>query len=597
MAPPEKQTIALFIFVTECSPTKQNVCGRMKLNKAKHRRVVRGIMKNYHNNRFNKSLKAERRQANTTDTNFDTNGLQENSGTDLASALAAINFTDKQLPIMLDSVPAGIVIVRASDRRNLYFNKRGLEIIGYDNSLTDIESYVQQIRLLKPDGTPFTADEQPVNCTLATGKKLYQQELVLQLVDGKKINLMVSSAPIFGTNGEVTAAIVNYLDVTQQRLAESALRESETRYRELFKNVPASIFEYDFRTDSFVSVNVIFAEVTGYSVAELLKMRFSDILAKSSVPLFQARSNQWLNGEMPIAHVDYELCAKNGERLYLALNSTFTTDHDGRPIGVTVVAHDVTQRRIMEDILRLKTEELELANQNKSQFLSMLSHELRNPLAAIVSSQEVLAHVCQNDEKAMRTVNILKRQVTHMTRMVDDLLDITRINANRIKLSQVPLNISELLHTLVTDLRPKFAAKKVTLELDLPEKPIVITADVGRLLQVFANVMHNSLKFTPCGGLVKVVCRLDVAANVAQIEIIDNGEGVSPDILPFLFDSFSQAEQPLARSQGGLGLGLAIAKGIVDLHGGCIKAFSEGIGKGTRFLIQLPLDTAPLQCI
>lgn len=555
-------------------------------------------MKDCQNNRFNNSIKAKRLQVSTTGTNLNNdNGLQENTATDLASALGAINFTDKQLPIMLDSVPAGIVIVRASDRRNLYFNKRALEILGYDNNRTDIESYVEQIKLLKPDGTLFPVDQQPVNCTLATGKRLYHQELVLQLVDGRKIDVIVSSAPIFGNNGEVTAAIVNYLDVTQQRLAESALRESEARYRELFKNVPTSIFEYDFRTDSFVSVNEIFAEVTGYSVEELLKMRFSDLLAKSNIPIFQARSNQWLSGEMPITHIDYELCTRNGERLYLALNSTFTTDHDGRPAGATVVAHDVTQRRIMEDTLRLKTAELELSNRNKSQFLSVLSHELRNPLAAIVSSQEVLAHVCQNDEKASRAVTILKRQVTHMTKMVDDLLETTRLKTNKIKLRQTPVNISELLYTLVTDLRPKFAAKKVTLELDLPEKPVVMTADAGRLLQVFANVMHNSLKFTPCGGLVKAVCRLDAAANVAQIEIIDNGEGVSADILPFLFDSFSQAEQPLARSQGGLGLGLAIAKGIIDLHGGCIKAFSEGIGKGTRFLIQLPLDTAPLQCI
>jgi PAS domain S-box-containing protein len=263
-----------------------------------------------------------------------------------------------------------------------------------------------------------------------------------------------------------------------------------------------------------------------------------------------------------------------------------------QPDEVYTLFVDITERKRAEQALRDALQQLADADQRKNEFLAMLSHELRNPLAPIRNSVYVLQRAQPGSDQAQRALAVLDRQAAQLSRLVDDLLDMTRISRNKIQLQCGELDINQLVLHSIEDQRSLFEQAKVRLQFHLAARPVLVNGDWNRLAQVVGNLLQNAAKFTAAGGSTSVAVEVDAHAGRAIIRITDTGVGMDPEMLSRLFQPFSQCESSLDRSKGGLGLGLALVKGLVEMHGGDVSAHSGGMGTGTEFVVRLPLRMA-----
>jgi signal transduction histidine kinase len=237
-------------------------------------------------------------------------------------------------------------------------------------------------------------------------------------------------------------------------------------------------------------------------------------------------------------------------------------------------------------------ERLREADRRKDEFLGMLSHELRNPLAPIRNSVYILRHAGAGSDQAARAHRVIERQTEHLTRLVDDLLDVTRIARGKIELRPSRVDLREVVSRAAEDFRVLLQDRGVEFRVDLPDMTVWADADPIRITQVVGNLLHNASKFTRRGDEVVLSLALSPAGDRADIRVTDNGLGIDPTLLPTIFEPFVQGERTLARTEGGLGLGLALVKGITDLHGGTVSAESAGNGKGSEFVVSLPLTSS-----
>ncbi|MDQ3099870.1 MAG: response regulator [Bacteroidota bacterium] len=231
------------------------------------------------------------------------------------------------------------------------------------------------------------------------------------------------------------------------------------------------------------------------------------------------------------------------------------------------------------------------ADQRKDEFLGMLAHELRNPLGPMRNAVEILGMLGPHDPTIEHAMQVMDRQVKHMARLVDDLLDATRIARGKVLLRQERCDLRKIVKQTTEDYRNLFTSGDVTLNIELPKEEAWLMGDPTRLAQAIGNLLHNANKFTESGGTVDVVMHVDEDEHTAEISIHDSGIGIEPQILAHIFDVFRQADQGLDRSRGGLGLGLTLVKGLVEMHGGTVGATSEGAGKGSVFTVRLPIKT------
>ncbi|QGZ42472.1 signal transduction histidine kinase [Pseudoduganella flava] len=234
---------------------------------------------------------------------------------------------------------------------------------------------------------------------------------------------------------------------------------------------------------------------------------------------------------------------------------------------------------------------LQAADRRKDEFLAMLAHELRNPLAPISSGAQVLRMAHADNPAVARTAEIIARQVEHMTRLIDDLLDVSRVTRGLVKLNRQPLDLRSVVEDAVEQAYPLFKSKRQQLELDIPDTPMGINADHKRMVQVVANLLNNAAKYTQEYGHIRVTLQRDGA--VVRLVVADDGIGMAPELVTRVFELFTQAERTSDRSQGGLGLGLALARTLVTLHGGSVRAESPGLEQGSSFTVELPYEELP----
>jgi PAS domain S-box-containing protein len=264
-------------------------------------------------------------------------------------------------------------------------------------------------------------------------------------------------------------------------------------------------------------------------------------------------------------------------------------DGQGRIVGAVVAEMDISDRIRAEEALRQ-------ADRRKDEFLAMLAHELRNPLAPIAAAADLLALSPANEASVRQSSGVIARQVRHMTGIVDDLLDVSRVTRGLITLDKQRVDAKRVLADAVEQVRPLIESRRHRLTVQTPAGPVCILGDVKRLVQVVANLLNNAAKYTPPGG--ELVLSMDADGEQVQVTVADNGIGISPELQASAFDLFTQAERSPDRSQGGLGIGLALVRSLVGLHDGHIAVHSEGIGTGSRFVVELPQysnkdDTAP----
>jgi PAS domain S-box-containing protein len=256
-------------------------------------------------------------------------------------------------------------------------------------------------------------------------------------------------------------------------------------------------------------------------------------------------------------------------------------------------ACDFIQRCKLEQILQQNEEALRDADRRKDEFLALLAHELRNPLAPIRYTLAANRKPGRTPEQQKRAEEVIERQVTHMTRLLDDLLDVSRITRSTLELKKSPNELTLVVGSAIETARPILDAKHHALSVDLPKHAVRLEADLVRLAQVFSNLLINAAKYTDPGGQIHL--RAAQEGNEVVVAIRDNGIGISADMMPRLFTMFSQAQAALGRAEGGLGIGLSLVRGLVTLHGGRVEARSDGPGKGSEFIVRLPLGTAPAE--
>jgi two-component system CheB/CheR fusion protein len=256
---------------------------------------------------------------------------------------------------------------------------------------------------------------------------------------------------------------------------------------------------------------------------------------------------------------------------------------NGEVIGAVVTFLDITERKRAE-------QEVQDGVRRREQFLAMLSHELRNPLAAILSATHVLENAQWTDAACNEAGQVVARQANHMARLLDDLLDVARITRGRIVLRKEPIDLRDTTRSAIEALRPFMAEHKTQLSVSITDQPLPVMGDPARLQQVQANLLSNASKYSDPGSQVRLEVQRD-GAN-AVIRVVDNGRGIDPAMLPRIFDLFMQGEQSLARSDGGLGIGLTLLRSLVELHDGRVEAHSDGPGHGSSFTVTLPLDQA-----
>jgi signal transduction histidine kinase len=244
-----------------------------------------------------------------------------------------------------------------------------------------------------------------------------------------------------------------------------------------------------------------------------------------------------------------------------------------------------------QEKLRRLTDALQSADRKKDEFLAMLGHELRNPLAPISAGAQLLKMVPGGDPRVVRTSEMIARQVKQMTRIVDDLLDVSRVTRGLVTLERAPQDLREVIRAAVEQAQPLIDARRQALTLRLPTEPLGVHGDHARLVQVVGNLLSNAVRYTPERGSIIVAAWAEEDCAVAAVQ--DNGVGISPALMPEVFDLFTQGSRSVDRSQGGLGLGLALVKHLVELHGGGVEAASEGPGRGATFTVRLPLARLP----
>jgi PAS domain S-box-containing protein len=365
--------------------------------------------------------------------------------------------------------------------------------------------------------------------------------------------------------------------------ALARLGASELRYRQLFEHVSEGFSLHEIVRDGdgnptdyrFVEVNPAFERLTGLSREA--------ILGRTAREVIPGLEPDW--GER-YAHV-----AETGTPVRFEAWSAGLGRHyevvafsPGRGQFATLF-FDVTDRKRAEEALRD-------ADRRKDEFLAVLSHELRNPLGPIVNGLQVIASARAGTEQANRARAIIQRQVAHLVRLVDDLLDVTRISRGKVHLQRTHVDLAALVRQAAEDNASTLAERGVELEIALPARPLWVDADPARLAQIVGNLLQNAAKFTPAGGRVDVVLE-EIGPGRAALRVRDTGVGIPPEILDRMFEPFIQGESSLARTPGGLGLGLALVKGLVELHGGTVRAASEGDRRGAEFTVELPLDGVP----
>ena len=268
---------------------------------------------------------------------------------------------------------------------------------------------------------------------------------------------------------------------------------------------------------------------------------------------------------------------------------------DGAAVGSVCIFTEVTHRRRLEDELRRKAEALAADDRRKDEFLAMLAHELRNPLAPILNAFEVMRSGPEDSAEDLASIRLVaERQVRHLARLVDDLLDVSRITSAKIRLRLAPVDLVEILARVVEAARPAVEARGHRLTVDLGPEPLPLRGDPTRLDQVMTNLLNNAVKYTEPGG--SIALKAGRAGASAEVRVLDSGIGIPAEMVPFVFDLFTQVDRALDRSQGGLGIGLTLVRRLVELHGGTVSVRSDGPGRGSEFVVRLPLDlgAAPL---
>jgi len=410
---------------------------------------------------------------------------------------------------------------------------------------------------------------------------------VLIRKDGVELAIDDSAAPIKDQDDVISGCVLIFRDVSERRSVERIAAE-----RLISANMLAAIVESS--EDAIVSKslsgviqswNAGAERLFGYSSDEAVGRHISLIIPAERLAE-EDRIIASLKAGHRVEHFETERLRRNGGHVTVSLTISPIRDGSGTIIGASKIARDVTERRRLEDHLRRLAIDLSEADRQKSEFLATLAHELRNPLAPIRSALELLRFSGADPERTALARDTMERQLGQLIRLVDDLLDVNRVMHNRLELRPVDIDIALVIHQAVEMSQPLADKAGHRLNVILPATPLFLHADPVRLTQVFANLLNNSCKYTPPGGDIRISVERDGGQAVVRVK--DSGAGIPRERLDGIFDMFAQVNRSPERAQGGLGIGLTLVRRLVEMHDGSVKAESDGLGKGSEFIVRLP---------
>jgi PAS domain S-box-containing protein len=375
------------------------------------------------------------------------------------------------------------------------------------------------------------------------------------------------------------------------RAAETALRDRERQFQAILDHTPVILFMKG-ADGRYLLANKGYEQLSGRSAAELKGRLDVELFARGTADALAAREQEVLETRQA-TEFEAPLGLGPADRIYHQIKfPVYAAEHE--PYAVCTIATDITQRkRAEQEYQALLTREqsarrdAETANRTKDDFLATLSHELRTPIAAILGWAQVLTTVQRDEATLHRALDSIERNARQQVQLIDDLLDLSRIIAGKVRLDLRVVDLGPVLLSAIETARPAAQAKDIHIASSLDSGTGIVMGDSGRLQQVFWNLLSNAVKFTPRGGHVEVnLARVD---SHVQIQVSDNGAGIAKEMLSAIFDRFRQADATTSRTHGGLGLGLAIVRNLVELQGGTVSAFSAGAGQGATFTVTLPL--------
>jgi len=397
-----------------------------------------------------------------------------------------------------------------------------------------------------------------------------------------------SYSPVRDEDGTVAGMFCACLEMTGEVMAQRYREEENARLVTLFEQAPGIIAVLRGPDHVFELTNRSYLQLVGHRA--LVGKAARDALPEvQGQGFFELLDHVYQTGQPFVGHavplrVQRDPNAPLEERF---IDFVYQPIHDqhGKVSGIFMEGSDVTARKRIED-------ELRAANRQKDQFLAMLAHELRNPLAPITTAAQLLQRGQLDAPGIQRASDIIARQAQHMTSLVNDLLDVSRVTRGLVTITKDALDVREVVHEAVEQVRPLIDARRHELHCEIASGTLRVEGDRTRLIQVVSNILNNAAKYTAPGGCIVLSARIESGS--VRVAVRDNGQGLDPPILPYIFDLFIQAERTPDRSQGGLGLGLALVKSLAVLHGGRVEAHSDGLGKGSEFVVYLPcLAEAP----
>ena len=479
--------------------------------------------------------------------------------------------TQEQFRLMADAAPV-LIWTSGVDRKRTWFNRQWLEFVGRPMGRDLGDGWTENVH---PDDLPRCLE---TYVTSFDARRPFSIEYRLRRHDGEYRWMLVSGVAMYGPAREFTGYIGSCVDITDRTRAERALQSTQERFSRFMRHLPGLAWIKDLQ-GRYVFANDAAIQAFGIPRDALYGRTDADVFPAEVAVDFIENDKRALTSVSGVQTV--EVLEHEDGVLHHSIVSKFPIPGPGGDAAwVGGIAIDITERRRAEEALRD-------SDRRKTEFLATLSHELRNPLAPIRNSLELVRRAGTDGEVVRRSLDIMDRQIRHMVRLVDDLLDVSRITRDRLELRKTRVDLSDVLNQAIETSVELADRGGHTIDVSLPAAPIYLQADPIRLVQVFSNLLNNSCKYSARPGCIRIAAR--VSGPEVTISVTDDGIGIPADSLERIFEMFAQVDTGTDRSGGSLGIGLTLVRRLVELHGGRVEARSDGPGYGSEFIVTLPI--------